>query len=497
MNYILYCRKSTDVDDKQVLSLESQEKELKDLAKREGLTIYKVLTESKSAKAPGRPVFNEMMQLIENGKADGILCWKIDRLTRNPIDGGKIQWLLNIYKIKVIRTFEKTYLPTDNILMMCIEQSMAQQYIRDLSTNVKRGNRAKLERGEWPNQPPFGYKNDKATKTVVVDEKRSSYVPHIFQSYLQGNSLKQVADEMYSRGLRSKSGKKIYASLMHRIISNSLYCGIMESNGKVYQGKHTPLISKTTYDNAKQLMNNASRPRPQKKFFPLSGFMTCEDCNCVYTAETKKGHTYYHCTNGKGTCTTKRTYTKPEQIYPQLANIFDLLHFSEELIEIMYQASKERLQSESHNSQATLDHLESLQNALRVKESRLLDVFLDGKMDQALYDEKSKQFKRESIDLTNQIERAKQQKPEVTLEPIKNIFLQASRAKKEFLEADETKKHNILKNLLWNLSMRNEMVASFKLRSPFDIIANAPKTSDFLSLLPDLDSNQDTLLQRE
>ena len=146
MEYVIYCRKSTESEDRQMLSFDSQEKELLALAEKVGLNIVKVFRESKSAKEPGRPVFNEMIKMISSGKAEAILCWKIDRLTRNPVDGGQIQWLLQNNKIKCIQTFEKNFLPSDNVLLMSIEQGMASQYIRDLSVNVKRGNRAKMKK---------------------------------------------------------------------------------------------------------------------------------------------------------------------------------------------------------------------------------------------------------------------------------------------------------------------------------------------------------------
>ena len=92
--YFLYARKSTDVEDKQILSIESQLAELRELAKRESIYISDEFIEKRSAKIPGRPVFNNMLSRIQNGEAQGIVCWKIDRLSRNPVDSGKIQWML-------------------------------------------------------------------------------------------------------------------------------------------------------------------------------------------------------------------------------------------------------------------------------------------------------------------------------------------------------------------------------------------------------------------
>ena len=166
MKYIAYCRKSTESDDRQVLSLESQEKELLTLAKNNNFEVVEVLKESKSAKSEGRPVFNQVLKMIASGKADSIICWKLDRLARNFIDGGKIIDLLQRGNIQEIHTYEGTHLPSDNVLMLAMHFGMANQYIRDLSINVKRGNRMKLEKGEYPNRPPVGYVNDKLNKKI-------------------------------------------------------------------------------------------------------------------------------------------------------------------------------------------------------------------------------------------------------------------------------------------------------------------------------------------
>src|SRR3989344_1257678 len=130
MRYFLYARKSTDDEDKQILSIEAQLSELRALAQRVGLEVMEEFVENQSAKKPDRPIFNEMLKRIQLGEAQGIVCWKIDRLARNPVDGGQVQWLLQEGVIRHIQTHDRSHYPNDNVLMMSVELGMATEYIR-------------------------------------------------------------------------------------------------------------------------------------------------------------------------------------------------------------------------------------------------------------------------------------------------------------------------------------------------------------------------------
>lgn len=494
MKYVMYCRKSTDNEDKQVLSLESQENELKRLAEALKIEVVAILKESKSAKEPGRPIFDQMIKMINSGKAEAVLCWKVDRLTRNPVDGGQIQWLLQKGKIKCIQTFEKSYLPSDNVLLMSIEQAMANQYIRDLSINVKRGNRTKLEKGEWPNLAPLGYLNDKVNKKIIIDPSRKKYIVRAFELYKTGKyGYKQVAEILYKEGLRSKGNKKVSTSKIQYILSNPFYYGVMRTIGKLYRGEHKPIISKNLFDSVQETAQSRLHPRNRKLMFPIRGLIKCQECGCMYTASRKKGHDYYYCTNGKKICTSYKNYIREKDLYELMLPILNKLSFDKDEIEFMYESAKEDTLREAGYFNEAINKFKKEEALVSDRQNKLLDVFLDGSISKEVYDSKNIILENEKVNIQKQLKEI-EDKAKVavsTLEPVKNLFLSCNIWAEQFLKLKPEEKQNIAHELLWNLSMKDKNIFSYQLKSPYLEMAKLPQNASLDERLGYKDSNLD------
>ncbi len=314
IKYFLYARKSSESEDRQVQSIDDQTNRLKKLANDLGLDIKKIYVEAKSAKKPNnRPIFDEVIQRIENGEADGILCWQINRLSRNPIDSGRLSWLLQRGVLKSIQTIDRQYLPEDNVLLFSVESGVANQYILDLSKNTKRGMLSKIEKGWQTGIAPLGYLNDKENKTIISDPERFNVVRKMWDLMLTGNyTPPKILDKANKEwGFRTRKFKRIGGgelsrSGIYKIFTSLFYAGIIESGGVQYEGKHERMITLEEYDRAQILLGRKGKPRPKHHEFAFTGSIRCGVCGCLYTAETKKKilkttgevkeYTYYHCT---------------------------------------------------------------------------------------------------------------------------------------------------------------------------------------------------------
>src|SRR3989338_7135677 len=174
--FFLYARKSTDVEDKQVLSIDAQLTELRSFAREQNLDVIEEFIEKQSAKVPGRPIFGQMLKRIERGEANGIVSWHPDRLARNSVDGGQIIYFLDTGKLASMKFpshwFENTPQGKFSLSMAFVQ---SKYYVDSLSENTKRGLRQKVRMGIFPSQAPLGYINDSRTKTESFGEvKRKS-----------------------------------------------------------------------------------------------------------------------------------------------------------------------------------------------------------------------------------------------------------------------------------------------------------------------------------
>ncbi|MEK7657670.1 MAG: recombinase family protein [Patescibacteria group bacterium] len=421
-SYFLYVRKSTDVEDKQVLSINAQLNELRSLAKRDGLNVVAEFVEKKSAKKPGRQIFSDMLRRVEKGEAQGIVCWKIDRLARNPVDGGQISWLLQQGVIQHMQTHDRSYLPGDNVLMMSVEFGMANQYIRDLSANTKRGLREKARRGDFPGPAPVSYLNNPRTKTVMLDRRKAPIIKSALELYVEGQSrLTDISYFLYDRGVKTgrrkggQGGRRISDDHVKRILTDPFYYGHFSYGGDIWKGNHTPIISKALFDKVQDTIYFRGRGQKAKKDPQVfCGLLHCENCGCFITAEEitkyqKNGnihrYVYYRCTKKRGPCS--QSYVREEILTAQFSNLLSYYALPPEWArELSRMADKDELEAE-HIAGISVQELKAKITDLNERESRLTDLYVSQDIDRDAYLERKQSLMSERKTAEEQIARLK------------------------------------------------------------------------------------------
>jgi len=246
LKYFIYCRKSSEDEERQVLSIEAQLAELREFAKQNNLFVVKEFTESKTAKEPGREVFNFMLSEIEKGNAQGILAWNPDRLARNSIDGGRVIYLVDTGKITSLKFPTFWFEPTpQGKFMLSVAFGQAKYYTDNLRENILRGIRQKIRRGELSAKAPLGYYNEPRLRTIEPDKKTFNKVKEVLRAFATGEyTLTKIQGKMFSLGLVGKDGKPLHLSTIQGILSNPFYYGHFKYRGEIHQGSHKPMISK-------------------------------------------------------------------------------------------------------------------------------------------------------------------------------------------------------------------------------------------------------------
>ena len=279
--YCLYARKSTESEERQVLSIDSQIKEMLQLAER------------------------EIVEEVKKGKYNGILTWAPDRISRNAGDLGKIVDLMDSGHLQEIRTFSQKFSnnPNEKFLLMILG-SQAKLENDNRGVNVKRGLRARLEMGLWPTQAPLGYLNqyrmDKKGE-LLVDPDR--------------------------------------AHIVKKILQNPFYYGMMEypkDSGNWYQGKHEPLITKELFEETQKRLKRDDIHRTNKEF-TFTRLFVCGYCGSTICAEekwrqlkdgTNRKYIYYGCGRAKDR-NCKNKYIQEGELIEELLKIIDQINIDE------------------------------------------------------------------------------------------------------------------------------------------------------------------------
>ena len=475
--YFLYARKSSESEDRQIQSIDDQITRMKELAKNMNFKIVDIFIESKSAKQPNnRPVFEEMMKRIENKEVDGILCWQLNRLSRNPIDSARIQWLLQTEVLRSIQTIDKEYCPQDNVLMFNVDSGMANQYILDLSKNVKRGIQGKLARGEKPGIPPLGYLNDRIEHIIITDPERYNVIRKAWDLLLSGNkSVPQILSILNNDwGLKTVKKRRIgnkplSLSGLYRIFTNPFYMGIITHQGQEYFGTHKQMITSDEFDRAQSILGRKGKARPKKHLFPFTGIIKCGECGCMITAEIKKKliketnevkeYTYYHCTHRKkeSNCSQKKSLREEyleAQIIEKIETLTIIPEFKDWALEVLRTNNDAEIETRTSIYEMQQKALNKAQNELdNLTKMRYRDLIDDNE-----FMKEKQAIQQEIKKLRSQIEET-EKRADNWIEVTEEIFEFAVNARERFIKGDFETKKDIINKLGSNWTLNDGKVS--------------------------------------
>lgn len=448
MRYIIYARKSTEDEDRQVLSIEAQLVELREFAAKEKLEIVASFQEAKTAKEPGRMKFAEILGMLEKGKADGIISWHPDRLARNSVDGGKIIYFVDRGLIQSLKFPTFWFEPTpQGLFMLNIAFGQSKYFVDNLRENVKRGLRQKIRNGVWPGWTPVGYLNNPKTRMIDIDKSKALKVKKLFEFYATGSqTFLSLANWCEQKNLRGNLGKKIAISNVQKILTNPFYIGLMRWKGEIFEGHHEPLISKKLFDKCQEVMAKRGKVQEVRKHnFAFLGLLKCASCGASITAEIQKGHNYYRCTKKKGLCQEKH-YLREEALTEQIKNFLQKVSLSNQDTEKVLAALDNEQDKAREDAQAEVSLLKEQLSRVEAKLQKLLDIYLADALSTEEYAAKKQGLVSEKVSLTEKITDF-EQKGLSWLEPAREFVKSLNQAANLLSSQNKSEMTTFLKNI--------------------------------------------------
>src|SRR5450759_1764313 len=308
---VIYVRVSSKEQEKEGFSIPAQLKLLKEYAAANGFAVAQEYVDVETAKQTGRAAFGEMVTFLKaNRTVRAMLVEKTDRLYRNLKDWVTVDELdveMHFPKAGVVLSRESR---SSETFMHGIKVLMAKNYIDNLSEEARKGMREKAEQGIWPTKSPLDYRNvagPGGKKIIAIDPEVAPIVSKLFEWYATGQyALKEVAQKARNAGFHyRRTGASVPISAVHSILRNRLYTGQFEWNGKLFQGRHQPLVSAELWGRVQAVLDrrNVSKAKRGKHDFAFSGLIACAKCGCSVVGEIKKErYVYYHCTGYSDRC---------------------------------------------------------------------------------------------------------------------------------------------------------------------------------------------------
>lgn len=492
LKYVLYARKSTTDETRQVRSIPDQIADCKIVAAREGLTIIDILQETKSAKKPNqRPIFKQMLIDIRRGKYDAILAWNPDRLARNMKEGGEILDMIDEGELVDLKFYNHTFTKDANGKMLLgMAFVLSKQYSDDLSQKVTRGVRRSFAEGKSP-VPKHGYiRNEHGY--YEPDGNNFVLIKKAWEMRSEGESLEKIAEYMNKNGYkRITKGKKkeidMDAKILTGLFKDPIYYGVnIQANQTVdlveLGVNFTRATTKEIYNEIQELSQRRLKPFNTNRrltFYPLKAMIRCSFCdhNMVVGPSTsgstkKTRYLNYRCDNKA--CTRKKKSIRAKEIF---VFVYEFLEKGLNLTEADYNQyyghlsqltdiKRQKLKVEIHSREGRLKAIESdiTERSLEIGRGKMSDEVAKVNQNKVTDLGLTKQdIEQELRDLRSQLTNPDQDK--LRLDQFLNLSKNAAVIVKS---ANPVVKDTICRKIFLNFTVDETKVLSYQLKPPFD-----------------------------
>jgi site-specific DNA recombinase len=454
----IYTRVSSREQQQEGFSLEAQSRLLRDYARRNHLRIVQSFEDVETAKAKGRKQFARLVEFFKGNRSCRVLLVeKTDRISRNFHDAVTLEDLdIVVHLVKEGQILSKDS-KSQAVLVYGFNLVMARHYSNNLREEVKKGMREKAAQGTYPGHAPFGYRNNKAERTIEIDPVDSPIVKRVFALYATGShsitSLRKV--------IEVETGRKMSRNNLYLILHNRFYIGSFEWSGKIYAGSHLLFLDRKIFDRVQQVLAGHKRPSYSRREITFRGLMQCAYDGCSVTGEVQKEkYVYYRCTGNRGKCDLPRFREK--DIARRLGEPLKGLQVSEQLVARIVSSLRQDLSAERAG-------LESRLAAIRGRQDQAYTDKLDGKIPEDFWERRMSEWRKEEQQLKAAIDRLDSGEAHDRTREVERVFELANSAYSLYVSHGPAEKASLLKRLFSNCTVDAVNVTP-TYRKPFDMI---------------------------
>jgi site-specific DNA recombinase len=477
-NAVIYARVSSREQEREGYSIPAQRKLLAEYARLRGFRVQQEFIDVESAKNPGRKEFGAMLRLLQaDAHCRTVLVEKTDRLYRNRTDSIAFEELIEnrsveIHLVKEGRVIAKDSRSQDKF-MHDIHVAVAKHYSENLREEGKKGMREKAEEGIYPSRPPFGYKNNPATRSIEVDPQRAPVLRRIFELYASG----QHSLTTLRQAILRERGVLICRAYLEIILKNPFYIGRFNWQGIEYKGTHEPLVPPELFQQVQDTFVGRNKPKYRKHNFAFAGLLTCAHDGCTVTTELQKGrYVYYRCSHGRGKC--ELPYMREQDVSDWLGELLKQINVPETIARTVVDSLQADLSRSEQKRQEEMAALRQRLAAVRTRMDQLYEDKLDGKLTEEFWVRKQAEYSDQERSLETALSSLNRPITSERVLTVARTFELAQKAHSLYLTRNHAERGQLLKSVLLNCATDGVSLWP-KYRKPFDLIFQRAKNEEW------------------